>query len=196
MARSHRQSIRMTRNHATAQFALLLLVATTTMPASAEISPRGQRMANDIKYGDWRKLCFKPGGAKTVCRTSITGTFDTGQTAVRLDLIEREGDRTARLQMFVPVGMFVQVPVKLTVDKGNTYAVPYTWCLNNACIAARCGKTRPDKGDGNGQDARAGGCRPQHAVGYRLPATCSVRICSQGAAGPNVRPADRRIARS
>jgi len=108
MARPHRQSIRVTSNHATALFALLLLVATATRPAFAEISPRGQRMASDIKYGDWRKLCFKPGGAKAVCRTSITGTFDTGQTAVRLDLIEREGDHTARLQMFVPVGMFVQ----------------------------------------------------------------------------------------
>jgi invasion protein IalB len=140
MARPHRQSIRVTSNHATALLALLLLVATATRPAFAEISPRGQRMASDIKYGDWRKLCFKPGGAKAVCRTSITGTFDTGQTAVRLDLIEREGDHTARLQMFVPVGMFVQVPVKLRVDQGNTYAVPYTWCLNNACIAADVAK--------------------------------------------------------
>ncbi|SFI31541.1 invasion associated locus B family protein [Bradyrhizobium sp. cf659] len=140
MARSHRQSVRITSSHATALFVLLLLVVATTRPASAEIPPRGQRMANDVKYGDWRKVCFKPGGAKTVCRTSITGTFDTGQTAVRLDLIEREGDHTARLQMFVPVGMYVRVPVKLRVDQGNTYAVPYTWCLNNACIAADVAK--------------------------------------------------------
>ncbi len=102
----------------------------------AEVAPRGQREAKDITYGSWRKLCFKAAGAPTLCRTSITGTFPTGQIAVRVDLIERDGDRNGRLQVFVPVGMFLQHPVKLTVDQGNSYHVPYTWCLSNACIAA------------------------------------------------------------
>lgn len=102
----------------------------------AEVATRGQREAKDITYGDWRKLCFKAGGARTVCRTSITGTFPTGQMALRMDLIEREGDRRARLQLFVPVGMYLQYPVKLTVDQGSSYRVPYSWCLTNACIAA------------------------------------------------------------
>ncbi|GLR84506.1 invasion associated locus B family protein [Bradyrhizobium iriomotense] len=101
----------------------------------AEAATRGQREAKDITYGDWQKLCFKPGGAPTLCRTSITGKFPTGQTAVRVDLIEREGDRTARLQLFVPVGMYLQHPAKLTVDQGSPYQVPYSWCLTNACIA-------------------------------------------------------------
>jgi len=114
---------------------IVLLVAAANAPATAEVQPRGQRAANDIKYGDWRKLCFKAGGAKTLCRTSITGTFETGQTAVRIDLVEREGERNARLQVFVPVGMYLQDPAKLTVDQGKAYRVPYTWCLSNACIA-------------------------------------------------------------
>src|SRR5437899_4969439 len=105
-------------------------------PKPAEVPTRGQREAKDISYGDWRKLCFKAGGAKTLCRTSITGTFPTGQTAVRVDLIEREGEPTARLQLFVPVGMYLQHPVKLTVDQGSPYRVPYSWCVTNACIAA------------------------------------------------------------
>ncbi len=152
MANSHRADSRLTRPPVTKVLATLLLTAVAsgalirsatpreTSPAGktarTEITPRGQRTANDIKYGDWRKVCFKPGGAKTLCRTSITGTFATGQTAVRLDLIEREGDRTARVQIFVPVGMYLQVPAKLTVDQGKPYQVPYTWCLSNACIAA------------------------------------------------------------
>lgn len=103
---------------------------------TAEIAPRGQREAKDITYGDWQKLCFKPGGAPALCRTSITGKFPTGQTAVRFDLIERDGDRTARLQLFVPVGMYLKQPAKLTVDRGSPQLVPYTWCLTNACIAA------------------------------------------------------------
>jgi invasion protein IalB len=102
----------------------------------AEVATRGQREAKDITYGKWQKLCFKAGGTPTLCRTSITGKFPTGQTAVRVDLIEREGDRTARLQLFVPVGMYLQHPAKLTVDQGSSYQVPYSWCVTNACIAA------------------------------------------------------------
>lgn len=113
-------------------------VAREKPPAAkpAEVAPRGQREAKDITYGSWRKLCSKAGGAPTLCRTSITGTFPTGQMAVRLDLIERDGDRNGRLQVFVPVGMYLQHPVKLTVDQGRSYRLPYTWCLSNACIAA------------------------------------------------------------
>ncbi|MBR0713266.1 invasion associated locus B family protein [Bradyrhizobium liaoningense] len=101
----------------------------------AEVAARGPREAKDITYGDWQKLCFKPGGAPTLCRTSITGRFPTGQMAVRIDLIEREDSKTARLQLFVPVGMHLQHAVKLTVDQGSPHQVPYTWCLTNACIA-------------------------------------------------------------
>ncbi|WP_314945395.1 invasion associated locus B family protein [Bradyrhizobium cosmicum] len=130
---------------------LILFAATIVGPASsqhaaaqkqarevkpAEIAPRGQREVKDITYADWRKLCVKPGGAPMLCRTSITGKFATGQMAVRLDLIERDGDRTARLQLFVPVGMYLQHPAKLTVDQGNSQSLPYTWCLTNTCIAA------------------------------------------------------------
>ncbi|MGY8666618.1 invasion associated locus B family protein [Bradyrhizobium sp. UFLA05-109] len=124
----------------------LLLVAIAVATATAEAAApknkpagaatRGQREAKDITYGDWQKLCFKAGGAPMLCRTSITGKFPTGQMAIRVDLIERDGDRTARLQLFVPVGMYLQHPAKLTVDKGSPYEVPYSWCLTNACIAA------------------------------------------------------------
>jgi invasion protein IalB len=108
----------------------------------AEAATRGQREAKDITYGDWRKLCFKAGGAPTLCRTSITGTFPTGQMAVRLDLIEREGAGAARLQVFVPVGMYLQHPATLAVDGGNSYRLPYSWCLTNACIAADVAEPR------------------------------------------------------
>ncbi|WP_246669248.1 MULTISPECIES: invasion associated locus B family protein [unclassified Bradyrhizobium] len=104
-------------------------------PSGTEMTPRGEREVKDVNYGDWRKLCFQPGGAKMVCRTSVTGTFATGQMAIRLDIIEREGDGAKRLQVFSPVGMYLQNPVKLTIDQGKPYLVPYTWCLTNTCIA-------------------------------------------------------------
>jgi invasion protein IalB len=102
-----------------------------------EVAPRGQRSAiRQIKYGDWQKYCFKTPGTNQVCRTTMTGTFDTGQTAVRADLIERDGDGKARLQLFLPVGMYLPAGVKLTVDQGKPHQFPYVWCLTNTCIAA------------------------------------------------------------
>jgi invasion protein IalB len=50
-------------------------------------------------------------------------------------LIEREGDAKARLQLFVPVGMYLQAGTRLTVDQGKPYQVPYVWCMTNTCIA-------------------------------------------------------------
>src|SRR5215813_1063442 len=101
-----------------------------------EMASRGQRnLVRPIKYGDWQKFCFKVPGTNLVCRTSISGTFDTGQSAVRADLIEREGEGKARLQLFLPVGMYLQAGVKLTVDQGKPYQVPYVWCMTNTCIA-------------------------------------------------------------
>ena len=100
-----------------------------------EFAARGQREARAIKYGDWQKLCFKPGGARMVCRTSISGSFETGQTAVRLYVTEGEGSDAARLQLFLPVGLYMRPGVKLTVDKGTAHTIPFSWCLTNTCIA-------------------------------------------------------------
>jgi len=104
-------------------------------PAADEFAARGQRDARSIKYGDWQKFCFKPGGAKMVCRTTIAGTFETGQTAVRLYVVEREDGGAARLQLFLPVGLAVRPGVKLTVDKGAAHNIPFSFCLTNSCIA-------------------------------------------------------------
>jgi invasion protein IalB len=103
---------------------------------AAEVEQRGQRTGREVKYGNWQKFCFKPAGTMMVCRTAISGTWETGQTAIRVDLIEREGDGAARLQIFLPVGLYLQAGVKLTVDQGSAYKLPYVWCLTNTCIAA------------------------------------------------------------
>ena len=112
----------------------------TTKAAADEFAARGQREARSIKYGDWQKICFKPGGAKMVCRTTINGTFETGQTAVRVYVTEREGDSSARLQLFLPVGLYMPPGVKLTIDKGTAHRIPFTWCLTNTCIAGDAAK--------------------------------------------------------
>ena len=123
---------------------LLPALADAQQPASPggetsrepEMASRGQRtMVRPIKYDAWEKFCFKTPGANQVCRTTINGTFDTGQSAVRVDLIEREGESKARLQLFLPVGLYLPAGIKLTVDQGKPYQVPYVWCMTNTCIA-------------------------------------------------------------
>jgi invasion protein IalB len=104
--------------------------------SGAGMASRGERKAREIKYGDWQKVCFKTPGSNMVCRTNVNGVWaDTGQSAVRVDLIEREGESRARMHVFVPVGLYLPTPVKLTVDQGKSYNVPYTWCMTNTCIA-------------------------------------------------------------
>jgi len=171
MPGSHRPETRSVHHHAKLSFSILLLAAIASVasdqraasqqkstvapnPAGTEVAPRGQREAKDIAYGDWQKLCFKPGGAKMLCRTSITGTFATGQMAVRLDLIDREGDGVARLQLFAPVGMYLPAGVKLTVDQAAPRPVPYTWCLTNACVAGNVADPEMIKEMDSGQALR------------------------------------------
>ena len=171
MSGSRRIEPRRGNNYTISTFAALLMAAVASVasnqpvasqqnstaapkPAGTEIAPRGQREVKDITYGDWKKLCFKPGAAKMICRTSITGTFATGQMAVRVDIVEREGDATARLQVFSPVGMYLPKPAKLTIDQGKPHSVPYTWCLTNACIAGTVADPNMVKEMASGQTMR------------------------------------------
>ena len=106
--------------------------------SEAEIATRGRQPDRPLTYTPWRKVCFKAtqeAGSKMVCRTTINGKWDTGQIAIRADLIEREGDPFARLQIFVPPGSFLQPGIKLTVDQSSPIQIPYVICLTNGCVA-------------------------------------------------------------
>lgn len=110
-------------------------VQTTDKPSEAEVGPRGEHMPRNITYSGWRKLCFEDTLGKTVCRTTTSGKWDTGQTAARVDLIERKGDNATRVQIFLPVGLYLQAGVKLTIDEEAAVHIPYSWCLTNTCVA-------------------------------------------------------------
>jgi invasion protein IalB len=106
--------------------------------SEAEIATRGQKPDHPLTYTRWRKVCFKATQealSKMVCRTTINGRWDTGQIVLRVDLIEREGDPVARLQMFVTPGSFLQPGIRLTVDQGSPIQIPYVICLANGCVA-------------------------------------------------------------
>jgi invasion protein IalB len=107
--------------------------------SEAEIAARGQQKLPNLTYSAWKKLCFRGAqGADTkmVCRTSIEGKSDLGQIILKVDLIEREDAPSARFQLFVPAGNFLQPGIRLTIDKGTSMLVPYTICLANGCVAA------------------------------------------------------------
>jgi invasion protein IalB len=107
--------------------------------SEAEIAARGQQPARDLTYSDWSKMCFKGvqgTDTKMVCRTTITGKWDTGQVVLKVELIEREDAPAKRLQIFLPAGFFLQPGIKLTVDKASSINLPYTICLANGCVAA------------------------------------------------------------
>lgn len=109
--------------------------------SGAEVQSRGEHKVREISFSDWQRLCFEmPDGKRLACRTTTTGTWEGGQTAVRLDLIE--GDNTARLQMFLPTGLYLQTGVTVAVDKAEPVQIPYTWCFPNGCIAA--GAVKPE----------------------------------------------------
>jgi invasion protein IalB len=106
--------------------------------SEAEITTRGRKPDHPLTYARWRKVCFKATQealSKMVCRTTINGRWDTNQIALRVDLIEREGDPVARLQIFVVPGSFLQPGIRLTVDQGSPIQIPYVICLTNGCVA-------------------------------------------------------------
>jgi invasion protein IalB len=146
MSRSHSRRYRFLLTSLCAAALLLLppklacgqpAAATASDSPPSDVVPRGKRgLIRQIKYGDWQKFCFKAPGSDQVCRTSISGNFDTGQLAIRADLIEREGKGSPRLQLFLPVGMYLPAGVKVNIDQGERHQLPYVWCLTNVCIAA------------------------------------------------------------
>ena len=121
---------------------------------SRRIAPRGQREVKDITYGDWRKLCFKPGGAQMHCRTSITGKFATGQMAVRLDIIERTATAMHGCRCSPPSACICRSRPSLRSTKAQPHPVPYTWCLTNACIAGDRGDPKMVQEMASGQTLR------------------------------------------
>jgi len=102
-----------------------------------EAKPPRLRLPENLQYSTWQKFCFASSDGTTLCRTTSTGTDEHDQVWVRVDLIERPGAGSARLQVFVPQGTNLQHGVKVTVDQGSPTQVPFTWCLTNICIAAQ-----------------------------------------------------------
>ena len=65
--------------------------------------------------------------------------------AIRIDVIERQG--SARLQMLLPVGLYLQAGVRLKVDTGSReVTVPYNWCFPSTKRRGGSRQSRMDRG--------------------------------------------------
>ena len=55
------------------------------------------------------------------------------------------------MQLFLPVGLYLQAGVKVTIDQEESYRIPYVWCLSNTCIAADLANSKLIQALENGQ---------------------------------------------
>ena len=155
-----------------------------------EVAPRGRHAPRDITYSPWQKLCFKVPGKDLLCRTSTTGTWDTGQMAIRIDVIERQG--SARLQILLPVGLYLRSGVKLKVDtSAREVEIPFNWCFSNLCVAAAPASRDMIKALERSSEAFGRRCR--HKFGYAHRDYPHQPVCSRlrGRSGQNDRAGHR-----
>ena len=135
-------------------------------PSEPEVAPRGRHAPRDINYSQWRKLCFKAPGKEALCRTTITGTWATGQMAIRLDLIEREG--ASRLQILLPVGLYLQAGGEIATRHHIRRNSPSLFLVLFERLC-RCGAHRQERNQGArrgaGYFSRGPGHQPAHAYG-------------------------------
>lgn len=112
---------------------------TAAAPQSPEaaMEARGERQLRQLRYSGWRKLCFRPSEAGTLCRTTIAGVTETGQEMLRVDLIEGSTGPGGRLQIFMPPMLFLEAGVRVFIGQGEAVKVPFAWCFSNTCVAAR-----------------------------------------------------------
>jgi invasion protein IalB len=107
-----------------------------TGPAAA-VNPPGAPEMPQLTYTPWTKLCRKgqEADAKEVCATSREGFLDTGFLVIGAVLIEPQGIPNKILQVTMPLGMVLQVPLRVTIDQGQPISAPFAVCSQNGCLA-------------------------------------------------------------
>lgn len=116
-----------------------LFLALCLLPASASAqsaSSRGERKIDEVVIGEWTKNCFKTPDQKQLCRTFRNVTLQTGQQFFRIDIVQEQDQQTARVELNLPLGLFLPAGVTLAVDEFPEVRIPYITCLANLCRAA------------------------------------------------------------
>jgi len=100
------------------------LLATATLPASAQQPPQG-----------WFKVCSKQED-NDICNTQNIVTADSGQLLTAVNLIEIKGKINRKIfQVSVPTGRLIQAGVGLQIDTNKTQKIEYGICFPDRCIA-------------------------------------------------------------
>ncbi|MFC0243961.1 invasion associated locus B family protein [Falsochrobactrum ovis] len=100
------------------------LLASATMPASAQQPPQG-----------WFKVCSKQED-NDICNTQNIITADSGQLLTAVNLIEIKGKINRKIfQVTVPIGRLISPGVGLQIDSNKPTKLDYGICFPDRCIA-------------------------------------------------------------
>lgn len=100
------------------------LLATATLPASAQQPPQG-----------WFKVCSKQ-EENDICNTQNIVTADSGQLLTAVNLIEIKGQINRKIfQVSVPTGRLIPAGIGMQVDANKTTKIEYGICFPDRCIA-------------------------------------------------------------
>lgn len=100
------------------------LLASATMPASAQQPPQG-----------WFKVCSKQED-NDICNTQNIITADSGQLLTAVNLIEIKGKINRKIfQVTVPIGRLIPPGVGLQIDSNKPTKLDYGICFPDRCIA-------------------------------------------------------------
>lgn len=114
----------------------MCLSAAALAQSAMDTRPPGEKQADGVVFGAWAKRCFKTPDQKRICRTGKEGKLQTGQSFVRTDVIAEESETVNRVEVNVPVGLFLPGGVALVIDDGPEIKLPFITCLANLCRAA------------------------------------------------------------
>ena len=100
------------------------LLASATMPASAQQPPQG-----------WFKVCSKQED-NDICNTQNIVTADSGQLLTAVNLIEIKGKINRKIfQVTVPIGRLIPAGVGMQIDNNKPVKLEYGICFPDRCIA-------------------------------------------------------------
>lgn len=100
------------------------LLASATMPASAQQPPQG-----------WFKVCSKQED-NDICNTQNIITADSGQLLTAVNLIEIKGKINRKIfQVTVPIGRLIPPGVGFQIDSNKPTKLDYGICFPDRCIA-------------------------------------------------------------
>jgi invasion protein IalB len=122
-----------------------LITALVAIATPVAATPYGDQTKPTVEqsttlfYSHWTKVCQK--NPKPLCFTAANGFRASGQTAVRLMLVEPEGGAPKFFRITLPLAMQLPAGTRLAVDNNRSITAPFILCDETGCMADYAGDT-------------------------------------------------------